>query len=392
MGKKKKTKKNKAIASPLISPDESRYLESLLQDLKSISPENLDQQVPGPEFAEALLESLLPDDSESVRVASIIREHYKQKNVQKAVKKLIFRFKQKGVSILDSETDSAPSSILKPLQSAEPSVLLGVLDATGARGILIKIPQIPKGVDLGIGMVSGEVGIVHFYYARYSKKQAREIQNLFVQDTKSVDTTIQHAAAILETAYAKSKKGEATEGYLQIRPWILDHFTPLDHPIIYDFFPPENISGEVLTDSMVDKLMAHELFEAWIMEPDKIIPVIEEISKVEESVLVLSDIQKAERIREIKDQAINDLYSESERESMKDHLEEMAYMLYKLEGEEYARLSLLGAASLEQNTSFTTNVFLKALFDRSMNYYVETMGKQSGTADQGDRSSGLILP
>jgi hypothetical protein len=322
----------------------------------------------------------------------MIREHFQQKNVQKAVKKLVFRFKQKSVSIPDPESEAVSQALFKPPPRAEPTVLLAALGAMGTRGILINIPRVPKGVDLGIGMVSGEVGIIHFYYARYSKKQARDIQNMFTQDTQTVDTTIQHAAMILEKAYAKSKQGEATEGYLQIRPWILDHFTPLDHPMIYDFIPPENISNEVFTDSMVETLMAHEFFESWIMEPDQIMPVMEEISKVEESVLVLSEVQKAERIQEVKDKAVADLFRESEREALKDHLEEMAYMFYKLTQEEYARLSLLAAASMEQHTALTTNVFLKALFDRSMDHYMETMKTQSESMDEDEGRSGLILP
>jgi hypothetical protein len=394
VGKKKKSKKNKPTASSFISADERTYLDSLLEGLNRINLENPHEQIPGPEFAQALLEGLPTDDPQIVPVVLTIREHFEQKNVQKAVKKVVFRLQQRGVSVPETEADTSPILVLRHSESPEPTAYLGAFDGAGNRGMLINIPQIPKGVNVSIGVVNSEEGIDQFIYLQYSKKQAKEVQELFFdQGGQVIETSMQHAASILEKAYLISKPGEATEAYLQLRPWILEHITILDHPIIHDFIPPESISEEVLTPSMVNKLLEHEFMQAWIVEPEKMAPILEAISSVEESPILVSETQKSERIQEIKDKTVADLYPDSKRLVLKDNLEETAYLFYKLGEEEYARLALLAAFSMAQNSSLTVNLFLKSLLGRSIDYYTYEMDALAESVkEEQDRSSGLIIP
>lgn len=395
MGKKKQ-KRNKPKTLTLLSADESKRLDSLLKNPKEINPKDFNERIWGPEFAQAFLERMPFDEPEIIPVVSAIREAYKEKYVQKAVKKAVFRLKQKGISVPDSESDASPAFVLKYLENDDPSAYLGPIDGTGNRGILIIIPQVPKGVNVGIGLLSTEEGITYFIYDKFSKKRANEVKELFFEQTgKAVEASIPHAATILETAYARSKAmaGETTDGYLQLRPWILDNVTLLDRPAIYDCISPDSTSTDVLTDSMIQKLLGHEFMESWIIDPEKIKPVFEEISSVEESPILISEGQKSDRMDEIKDKALNALYPDSKRMILKESLEEMAYFFYRLNEEDYIRLSLLAADSMSQKDMiFMTNPFLKSLLDRSIRYYAEIMEKDTESKEDSERSSSLIIP
>ncbi|MBN1848356.1 MAG: hypothetical protein JW932_07210 [Deltaproteobacteria bacterium] len=394
MGKKNKSKKNKHGLSSFISTEEQTRLESLLKDHKKINLENPREQIKGPEFALAFLERLPIDDPGMVSVISSIREHFNEKEVQKAVKKMIFRLKQRGISIPDPEDETPPVMIRRSAESPEPKAYLGVFDGAGNRGILIHIPQIPKDVIMGIGVISSEQGIDQFIYVRYSKKQAKAVQEIFNKQCGTViETTVQHAVSILEKSYLKTQRNEATETYLQFRPWVLEHGPMLDHPIIHEFIPPESLSKEVLTESMIDKLLDHEFMQSWLEEPEKIVPILEEISSVNESLILVNGIQKNERIREIKEKAVETLYPETRRSVMKENLEEMAYLFYKLGQEEFARWSVLAASSMVKCSSLMVNLFLMALVDRSVEYYTMQMDALTESEKAGhDDSSGLILP
>jgi len=396
VGKRKKVKKKKTKVLPWFSPEEEGLLNSFLENLKDTDLTNIKDQIPSPQFAQALLERV-PSDPETIDLILAVRDAFDQKNVRKAVKKTIYRLRQRGISVPEMESRKAIPSILRAPESVEPSAYLGPIDGTGSRGVLIIIPQIPKGVDVGIGAVNYEEGIVYFLYGKYSKKQAKEVNDLFFdQSRNAVEASLSHAATILEKAYKKDEGGlgESSEGYLRLRPWILDNLSLLDHPVIYDLIPPQSISEEILTDSKLDKLLGHELMETWIIDPERIEPTMGEILKAEDSPILVSEEQKTSRINEIKEKTIAELYPYSKRQLMKDSLEEMAYLFYKLDDEEYARLCLLAASSMDEKDSpLRINPFLKALTERSIDYYMgmtEEIAKSEERED--DLSPSIIIP
>ena len=76
-------------------------------------------------------------------------------------------------------------------------------------------------------------------------------------------------------------------------------------------------------------------------------------------------------------------------------MEETAYVFFKLEEEEYARLSLAAALSLDKKDSILgVNPFLKSLVERTLEIYFEGMEEmeqpEEGTEE--DDSPKLILP
>ena len=205
-----------------------------------------------------------------------------------------------------------------------------------------------------------------------------------------------HAVTLLERAYSKSEEGlnEVSRGYLQLRPWILENVTLLEHPAAYDLILPDSISKASLTTSQIERFLAHELMKTWIIDPEEMKPLIEDIQKIKESRILVSDAQKKDQINEAKTKTISKIYSGDKRLLMKWRLEEMAYFFFKLGEEEMGRLSLAAAQSLdEKDSSLLINPFLEAIMERSLAYHIQGAKEtQDSGVVTGDTSSNIIIP
>ena len=397
MRKRKKQKKKKPLDLISLSSEEEVLLKDLLENLKNINPSNINEKIPDPKIARALVENLTAGDPETVNVLLAIREAFDQRDVQKAIRKTIFRFRQKGISIPDSESQDDTPFLVKKTENVEPTTHVGPIDGAGNRAVYIDLPQIPKDVDIGIGVINDEQGIMEFIFGRYGKKRMREVKSIFFKQTGvMLETSLSHVATILERAYSQDESGlrESSSSYLQLRPWILENVTLLDRPVIYDFIPHKAPSEDILTGSQIDKLLTHELMETWIINPEDIKPLMEEIIKTEQSQILVSKAQKAGRINEIKESGVEKLYPDSKRLVLKNRLEEMAYIFFRLEEEEFARLSLAAAVSVrEKDSLLSINPFLKALVERSLDYYFEVARDLAESGENKEAtSSPIILP
>jgi hypothetical protein len=395
VGKRKKPKKKKPYPSSLLSQEQETQLTALLENLKNISPSNIDEQIPSPELAQAFVDRLPPDDPEVIHILLAVREAFPQKNVQKAIKKTIFRFKQRGLSHHDLEPDKGPAILVRKAEQIEPSAYLGPVDGSGSRGVFLTLPQVPKGVDLGMGAVSDEQGILQFLYGRYSKKRMKEVKDLFFSNFQyAVETSLSHTATVLERAYQKSGQslGQQARDYLKLRPWILENVSLLSRSVIYDFIPPGSSSKESLTASQIDKLLGHELMKTWIIHPEKMNALMEEIQNVKESRILVSEAQKTERINELKRKAITEIYSEEKRPLLKWRLEEMAYIFFKLDEEEMVHLSLAAAQSIDEKDSpLLVNPFLEAMMERTLAYYLKAAREMDKSKEAAHHSSSRII-
>lgn len=398
MSKKKKQRKKKAPEKTLLSPEEEVRLKTLLENLQDIDPTKIGEQIQSPEVAQALLKKIPPEHPNTVPILVSIREAFDQKGVQKEIKRALFKLERKGVQIPEADQPEKTPFLMKRTESAEPNIHVGPVDGSGGRVLFMALPRIPKGYDIGMGLVNDEEGFLEFVSGTYSKKQMKEVKALFFEQVSPlVETSLSHAATILEGIHGQEGSGrvDATNNYLQLRPLILDKTSLLERPAIYDFIPPEELLQESFTDSRIQKLLNHKLLETWVVPPEDIRPLMEEIQKTEESPIFISEAQKAARINELIEKALDELYPESKRALLKNRLEETAYVFFKLEEEEYARLSLAAALSLDKKDSILgVNPFVKALLQRTLDLFFKSIKEMAQPKEETEEedSPKLILP
>ena len=123
-------------------------------------------------------------------------------------------------------------------------------------------------------------------------------------------------------------------------------------------------------ESDLDKLFSHELMESWYVT-DK--DVLEEIKKIEESPIVLSEHQKQERIREVKDKYRSKIFSE---EVFRKRFEEMAYYFFVLGEKEMGILCLKAALSFRKKSS-SYKLITDYMLDRIISTETEEKKKSS---------------
>ncbi|UCF82044.1 MAG: hypothetical protein JSV50_12600 [Desulfobacteraceae bacterium] len=399
MRSKKKSKKGKTNRPSLLASEET-LVTSLLQDFKTADPSETADRIPDPRLARILIERLPLDDELPVPLLLALDEGFKDKEVHKAVKRVLYRLKKKGVSVESSylqKESSAP--ILRQIQKEEHAAYIGPITGTiGSRAVLIVLQRAMKGHHAGIGLVSEAEGIHQFLYTAFSKKRIKEIKDSLSEEAGPlVETSLSHAAAILEVAYQRhlELRSEAPAQYLELRPWLLENITPLNRPIIYDFTPGILDHAGALTDSHLGKLFEHNFMESWLIDFDLLRPFMEDILKVEDSPIVLSEAQKLDRVKKIKEKSIEALFPESKRSLLKHNLEETAYFFFKSDQEEYSAIALTAARTLdEEDTILRKNPVIEFLLERSMDFYMNLVGEKDAEDEtlDSETSPRIILP
>ena len=398
MRRNKKPKKKKTDHPSLLKSEET-LVTSLLEDFKNVDPAEIVARIPHSHLAGIFLERLPLDDEFPVPLLLALDEAFKDKKIHKLVKQILFRLKQKGVPIDESFPQRAShDTILTRTQKEEPVAYIGPIAGTiGTRAVLIVLQSAVKGYQAGIGLVSEAEGILQFLYGPFSKKRIKEIKGSLSQEAGPlVETSLPHAATILEIAYRRHMEvhSDSPSQYPELRPRLLENVTILDRPIIYDFV--SEIPGDsTLTNSQLGKLFDHKLMDSWLIDFEGLKPFMEDILKVEGSPIVLSDAQKADQIRQIKDKSLEELFPGPSRALLKHNLEEMAYFFFKLDQDEYSRMALTAARNLdEKDTILRKNMVVDFLLERSMQYYMDLAG-EDGAEDETlelDDSPRIILP
>lgn len=397
MKKKKKQNKKRSPGIPALTPEEKTHLDALLKDPNAADLSGMEKQVMSPALALALMAELSMDDPRAVDLILAVKKTFDHKDVQKAVKKVLFKLKQKGVTVPGEESVEEPSILKFKPELGQPEASLGPIDGAGSRPVFVAIPRMPAGFQVGIGIVNDETGIVDFVFGDYSKKRMKEVRDLFAQNFSIlIETSFAHAATLLEETYSLNGPGSSADPlrhYRRLRPYIQDKVTLLDHHLIYGHIPSESLAGEVLTDTRIQKLFEHDMMASWLFDLEKMEVLVKDIDEAENSQILISEDQKANRIREIKEKAVEDMYTDAKRLLLKGRLEENAYIFFKVEEETLARTCLLTAASLERQSSLTgANPFLMAMLERTLKLYLTATGGVPMPDEEEDEGPSIIVP
>ena len=364
---KKKSNKRKKLTIAALTPEQETLLSSLLSNYKHLSVQDIVAQISSPLLAKAFVERL-PLENGLSQLITGISEAFPQKEVRKSIRKLLFKLKTKGFDVPDLFKVESSSPILKPVPQEDPQALIGTYDAAGNRGVMVALPRVPRGFDVGMGIISEERGILEFFYGTYSKKGFKQVKETLLQseNMSMVDTSLAHAATALERAYKASENApsEGVRAYAEFRSLLLEKTSLLETPPIHELITEEDIDKALVTENNLDKLFAHPLMKLFTINHEKLSDLIREISNIDDSHIYLTDAQKSERKRELQEKWLAENITLKQRQQLKYRLEEMAYLLWKKEQQELAHLALAAAKIIQEEK----NIVLDYLFTRTLSF------------------------
>lgn len=290
----------------------------------------------------------------------------RSKAVLKAIKKSLYRLKQRGISIEDTGERERTAPAIRPLPASQPKGFVSGIDYVGNRLIVLGIPRVPRGLHTLQALASDIEGLLDFQ----RDEMTRKAFDAFLGDLRErmrlpiVEIPPAYGRFLLEEAYSITEKEGKTppQDYLMARREISDIGNGVHGPLIYQFLDQDEIRGNdhILADSK--NLLTMEGIINWLLEPEEVEPYAREVNDAEQSKIALNPAQKEQWLQGIYQRALGELFPAERRLLYKRRLEETAYVLLKLNRSDEAERCLAAALDLEKEiSSFRPNPFLLQL-------------------------------
>jgi len=294
-----------------------------------------------------------------------------EKKVRKAIKRSLYRLKNKGVAVEAVPFDKE-KSILRPLKAETKEGFGSGIDFLGQRFLLLVIPHVGRGLVVKQGVASDTEGMVDFSEDEMTRKGFRsffkEIQEK--NPFPFVEMEPSYVGFLFTKAYQLTlEKGRTPpQDYLRSKSEIEGIKKEYERSLIYSYLQRNEMIGDDRILGRGGDLLKADIFRSWRIEEDLIKPYADEVWEAEESKLVLNQTQKEARFQGIYQKATSELFSGERRFLYQRRLEEMAYVLLKLGRGEEAKISLSVAIDLErplnviQPNPFLLQLVIKSIF------------------------------
>jgi hypothetical protein len=314
------------------------------------------------------------------------------KRAIKAIKRALYRFRQKGVQWEQKTSRERP--ILRPPQPGAPQGYVGTMDSTGSRVIVIARPRSHGGTRAYFSIVSDQEGFQRLEVTDLTTKGLREFVDgsLSSEEFPVVEAPGGYCVHLLHEAAELSQRLDKPLplGYGDAERGLRDITWDGPVPLIYQYIQEEAVKDKARLLKESGALHKIAPFLSWFLHPDDVRQYAEAINEAEKSHIVLTPQQKDARLNSLYREALQRLFPEEKRLLWKRRLEETAYILWKKGQEKEASMAVSAAVDLQtpfnpiEPNPFCWNLLLKSL------YGLVATEREEGEAEQG--SSLIVTP
>jgi hypothetical protein len=314
------------------------------------------------------------------------------KKITKAIKRTLYKLKQKGVMWEEKTTDEKPA--FEPPKPAEPEGYLSPIDSTGSRIIALarSVPQ--RGLLVVFSIVSDLQGVQQFTVSQFSRKEFREFlsNSLSSAEFPVIEAPGADCLHLLKEAktLTQSLSKPLPQGFHETVSKFSDVAGDEPAPLIYQFIQEDEI--EDLPHLLKDSAHLHEImpFSSWHLGEREVGTYASQIAEAEQSRIVLRPDQQEARVNAIYRKALEELFPEEKRLLWKRRLEEMAYVLLKTGKEQEAKAALSAAIDLKNPVStIEPNPFIWNLVLKSIEILLDTDQEKR---EEEEKSSLIVTP
>jgi hypothetical protein len=274
--------------------------------------------------------------------------------LRREVRRALFRLHQRGIEA----PAKAEEKSREPASPAGLTAMLSPADREEVRIVWLSHTQMGGRITRLFGLESRGGGLLAAETAELSRREFRSELEQLEQNAgiKMIDADPRLADFILCDAYRRTpeaKRGKVGS-FLALRAEITGAPPPteLKHPV-YD-----ELAAELLQEPSPDLLKEQEFLD-WRLPDGVIRPYIDEINRSEESVIVVSAIQKRERVNEILERALADILSGESGTRIRRTFEDIAYYMLHSGRRQQAGWTAAAAAIIRDGREVKRSAFFQ---------------------------------
>lgn len=300
------------------------------------------------------------------------------KKLRKEAKKSLYRLKMAGVEVEEPTEEETPS-LERELMPRPRQVLVSHIDGAGGRLIWILMERslgVPGLIALHISETQGIKECTALNLGK--KKLAEQLDRIKkMEDLTVVEVPVTYGQLLVREAYHMNLKA-GVEPPLEYRKWqkAMEYGEISGtSPAIYQELREEEVRlNPALLEESSDLLSLPE-FSSWFFDLDSVATYALELLEARQSRIILSDWARQEREARIIGKAVEGLFSDDYPFLFKRRLEEMAYILWKIDRLEEAKKALAAALALGEdgNQSLREHPLISAMVLRSLNLAMQTI-------------------
>lgn len=283
-------------------------------------------------------------------------EHGATGALRREIRRALFKLRQHGVEIPSSAASLSPS-----VQSADLglSASLSSSDADGARIVWLLKSRSGGGLRRLWGLVSSREGLLGATLEPVTRKEFRsdraEVERR--AGTPLIDADWRLADFILVEAYRNTPENRLGRvgNFLALRAELIDTAPARNfHHPIYD-----ELAAALPAEPSADLMKAPEI-GAYQLPPEVVKHYADEVTNLQQSVLVLNRMQQEERVRTVVERAMDDLLKDAVADRLRRHLEDTAYFYAHSGKPTEAGWAAAAAARLRDHTDLKRSPFFEA--------------------------------
>ncbi|MBX3023856.1 hypothetical protein KF840_03000 [bacterium] len=315
----------------------------------------------------------------SARQLQQMRAAATDKGLRKEIKRALYRLEQRGVAIADGP---AAAPVATPPSAPPLEGYVSSVDGRGDQLVWLIRPQ-PGGVLHLFAVINDVEGLREVALHSASRKALKTLRGELEQrhDVRLAAVDWRHADALVRRAFeaARASGGRMEGDYPALRAQLWREAPTEASPL-----PPPAADAAALARS-ADMLGEPEL-RTWFRPAEELAPFLEEFSSVQDSPLVLNELQQRERFDDILARAVDHTFGGAQSERWGRRLAEMARYFAATRRPDRAAEAGAVAAALAAGAPPRDIPFCDQLVRASFAYFAQLAARQ-----EAERAKGSLI-